>query len=290
MNSPLGLIGLGLVGSALAERFQLAGFVVHGHDINPAARLAFAERGGTAHPAAIDVAHCCRRIVLSLPTTEIVAQVVADLQPALQPGDILLDTTTGEPDEMAAIGQSLAKRDVRYLDATIAGSSAQVRSADVLVMLGGDAEAARACDGILNAFAKKAFYLGPSGAGARMKLVVNLVLGLHRAVLAEGLAFAKAIGVDPAAALDVLEGGPAFSRVMETKGAKMLERDFTPQARLAQHLKDVKIILAEAARRGAKAPLSELHQRLLESLVVEFGDEDNSAILRAFEAKASVGV
>jgi 3-hydroxyisobutyrate dehydrogenase-like beta-hydroxyacid dehydrogenase len=284
--SALGLIGLGLVGSALAERFQTAGFVVHGHDIAPAPRLAFASRGGTAHSTAIDVAKSCRRIVLSLPTTEIVQHVLAEIEPALQPGDILLDTTTGVPDAMAAIGVSLAKRGIHYLDATIAGSSAQVRTGEVIVMLGGHVSAATACEDLLRTFAKQWFHLGPCGSGARMKLVVNLVLGLNRAVLAEGLAFARACGVDSAVALEVLQASPAYSRVMETKGRKMLEHDFEPQARLRQHLKDVRLILDEAAQHDAKTPLSELHRRLLETIVAAgFGDEDNAAILRAFEIK-----
>ena len=290
MNSlPIGLIGLGLVGSALAERLQSASFIVHGHDIAASPRLAFAERGGNAHPTAIEVARSCRHIVLSLPTTDIVEQVLAEIDAALQPGDVILDTTTGEPDAMAAIGASLARRGVHYLDATIAGSSAQVRAGDVIVMLGGDAAAANACDPILRSFAKQTFHLGPCGSGARMKLVVNLVLGLHRAVLAEGLSFAQACGVDPAIALEVLQASPAFSRVMETKGQRMLKRDFVPQARLHQHLKDVRLILGEAQKHGVKTPLSELHRQLLESLVTAgFGDEDNAAIVRAFEPRVSV--
>lgn len=117
-----------------------------------------------------------------------------------------------------------------------------------------------------------------------MKLVVNLVLGLNRAILAEGLMFAQACGIDPSVALEVLEAGPAFSRVMETKGPKMLARDFSPHARLHQHLKDVRLILAAAERNNANIPLSTLHSSLLESLDLHgFGSEDNAAILRAFE-------
>ena len=176
------------------------------------------------------------------------------------------------------------ERGIHYLDATIAGSSAQVRRGDVIVMIGGDGTAVQACDDLLRTFAKQSFHLGPCGSGARMKLVVNLVLGLNRAVLAEGLAFANACGVDLAAALDVLQAGPAFSRVMETKGRKMLERNFQPQARLHQHLKDVRLILAEAAKHGAKTPLSAVHRQLLEALdAAGYGDEDNSAIVRAFD-------
>ena len=117
-----------------------------------------------------------------------------------------------------------------------------------------------------------------------MKLVVNLVLGLNRAALAEGLAFARACGFNPADALKILAAGPAYSRAMDTKGRKMLEHDFTPQARLSQHLKDVRLILAAGASTGARLPLSEVHRRLLEQVErAGFGDADNSAILKAYE-------
>jgi 3-hydroxyisobutyrate dehydrogenase-like beta-hydroxyacid dehydrogenase len=283
--TPLGLIGLGLVGSALAQRFLAAGFAVNGYDIDPAARSTFAQLGGIAHPTAINVAAHCRRIVLSLPTSDIVREVIAQIEPALRPGDIILDTTTGEPDAMAQIGESLHQCGIHYLDATMAGSSAQVRAGNVIVMLGGDISAVDACEEMLQTFTKQSFHLGPVGSGARMKLVVNLVLGLNRAVLAEGLAFAKACGVDPASALRVLTAGPAFSQVMDTKGPKMLAHDFEPQARLSQHLKDVRLILAESAKHGAKTPLSELHRTMLQALEdAGFGNEDNAAIVRAFQA------
>jgi 3-hydroxyisobutyrate dehydrogenase-like beta-hydroxyacid dehydrogenase len=117
-----------------------------------------------------------------------------------------------------------------------------------------------------------------------MKLVVNLVLGLNRAVLAEGLAFARGCGLDLPRVLEVLQAGAAYSRVMDAKGARMLARDFRPQARLRQHLKDVELILDEARRVGAKAPLSELHRELLRRVVEQgSGDEDNSAVIRAYD-------
>src|SRR5262249_22050464 len=151
-----------------------------------------------------------------------------------------------------------------YLDAEIGGSSRQVRERDVIVLCGGDRAVYDQCADVFDCFARRTFYLGPWGSGARMELAMNLVLGLNRAVLAEGLTFAEALGLDPQTALDVLQAGPAWSRVMETKGAKMLHRDFVPEARLSQHLKDVRLILAAGERAGADLPLSTLHRELLE--------------------------
>jgi len=117
------------------------------------------------------------------------------------------------------------------------------------------------------------------------------VLGLNRAALAEGLALAAACGIDPAAALDVLKATPAFSTAMETKGPKMIARDYQPQARLAQHAKDVALIRALAARHGQSVPLSDIHAQLLaRAIELGLGDADNSAIIEAWgSANAECG-
>jgi 3-hydroxyisobutyrate dehydrogenase-like beta-hydroxyacid dehydrogenase len=282
-NATVGLIGLGLVGSALAERFLRSGFAVVGFDIDAGRREELRGHGGTVAGSADEVARSSRRIVLSLPNSAIVAAVVGPLRPSLAPGTILVDTTTGDPGPTAALGASLAEGWIAYLDATIAGSSAQVRDGEVLVVAGGEPSAFDACRDLFAAFAARAYRVGPCGSGARMKLVVNLVLGLQRAVLAEGLGLASSCGLDPAAALEILRESPAYSRVMDTKGAKMLSGDLAPQARLAQHLKDVRLILAMGDRHGARLPLSSMHRDLLEGLTASgYGDADNSAIIRAF--------
>ncbi|MFN0018032.1 MAG: NAD(P)-dependent oxidoreductase [Pirellulaceae bacterium] len=279
----VGIIGLGLVGSVLAERLISAGFAVTGYDTQPAQNEALSKLGGKSLASGTEVARSCDTILLSLPTSDIAAAVIEKIKPHL-PGKTVLDTTTGQPEAMTNMGQQLADIGCDYLDATIAGSSNQIRSGDVVMMLGGMDAAVRKCESLLTVLANQWFHLGSWGSGARMKLVVNIVLGLNRAVLAEGLSFAKSIGVDPQQALEVLKAGPAFSRVMDTKGEKMLAHEFSPQARLAQHHKDVKLILAEAARVDKSLPLSTLHEELLARLVAAGdGDLDNSVILKAFE-------
>jgi 3-hydroxyisobutyrate dehydrogenase-like beta-hydroxyacid dehydrogenase len=148
------------------------------------------------------------------------------------------------------------------------------------MMIGGAADDVQAAAGILEAITPVRFHAGPCGAGARMKLIVNLVLGLNRAVLAEGLAFAEACGVDAGLALAVLKASPAYSRAMDVKGAKMISRDYTPEARLRQHRKDVRLIIEESERNGAGVPLTRLHDELLEQAErAGYADLDNSAII-----------
>jgi 3-hydroxyisobutyrate dehydrogenase-like beta-hydroxyacid dehydrogenase len=279
----VGLIGLGLLGTALAERFLRLGKQLIGFDLDVSRRDHLMSLGGIALDTARDVVGRCRRIVLSLPTSDVVARVLDDIEPVLTAGKIIIDTTTGDPDEISTFGPRLEEKGVSYLDATVGGSSQQVRAGEAIVMVGGPEQSYSDCEDLLSSFTKDRFHVGPCGSGARMKLVMNLVLGLNRAVLGEALAFASSSGVEPVKALDILKSSPAYSRVMDVKGGKMLRQDFTPQARLSQHLKDVRLILRMGARTGARLPLSKLHEDLLAELEARgLGDADNSAVIKAF--------
>ncbi len=272
----IGVIGLGLMGSALAERIRLGGLRVVGFDVRPECRPDVA--------SVREVFAAARVVVLSLPTSDVVASVVNEAWDML-PGARIIDTTTGDPDATAELGQRLAAQGVEYLDATLTGSSQVARAGEVVVTAGGPEAAFRTSEDLFRLFAKAWHYVGPWGSGARTKLVVNLVLGLNRAVLAEGLAFALACGLDGAVMLEILRSGVAYSRVMDAKGPKMLAGDFTPEAKLAQHWKDVRLILEAGRRAGATLPLSELHERLLAEVAARgFAEADNSAVIRAFDS------
>ena len=283
-DRPVGVIGLGLMGGALAERLIGASFSVIGYDIDAAQCKALERIGGSVVLGAADVASRCDRVILSLPTTDVVEKVIGQMDAELRPDQIIVDTTTGDPERTAALGARLARRGVLYLDATVSGSSAQAKSGDVIVMAGGRRDVFDACEDVFRCFARRWFHVGDWGSGARMKLASNLVLGLNRAALAEGLAFAKSLGLDLEATLAILAESAAYSRVMDTKGRKMITGDFTPQAKLSQHLKDVRLILAAAASAGIDLPLSAEHRKLLEACeAAGFADADNSAIIRAFQ-------
>lgn len=279
---PIGLIGLGLLGSALAERMLRAGFQVAGFDLEETRCAEHVARGGRA--ALIREIAVQPTIVLCLPDSQVVANVVDQLLPLLSANTLMIDATTGDPDDTAALAARLQSQHIAYIDATVGGSSQQVREGSSIVMAGGAAEPIAAAKDVLDSWGRQWFHVGPPSSGARMKLVLNLALGLQRAVLAEALALATASGIDPAVALQILRAGPAFAACMETKGPKMLAADFTPQARLAQHYKDVGLIQALAARSGAEVPLSNTHAEILQrAIALGWGDADNSAILCAYQ-------
>jgi 3-hydroxyisobutyrate dehydrogenase-like beta-hydroxyacid dehydrogenase len=282
----VGLIGVGLLGSALAERFLDAGFPLLCFDTSPERCAEIARKGARITSAPSGVAAACRRIVLSLPDSDIVCNVAGEMESTLGAGQILIDTTTGDPARAVELARRLAANQVDYVDATISGSSQQVRTGDILIMVGARPEVFESCHDLFEAMGGRWFYLGECGSGQTMKLVTNLVMGLNRAALAEGLAFAEALGMEGDMVLRVLMASLAYSRVMETKGQKMLKRDFAPQARLSQHLKDVLLMLEAAGRLGLKLPLTETHRRLLDDLnSAGLGNADNSAILQAYSRK-----
>ncbi len=282
----LGLIGIGLVGQAIAERMLQAGWEVVGYDIAPQRREILRRLGGIAVEQAREVVNSAARVVLSLPDSEIVAQVLGALHGDIVPGTVLIDTTTGAPRSAETLAEEWTQRNVDYCDATILGSSEMVRCGTAMVLVGGNERQFSIVDSVVRPWAGDVLLVGPVGSGTRMKLVVNLALGLHRAVLAEALGMAEAIGIDAEQALRVLEMGSASSAVMPLKGPKMLRGDFRPQARLSQHLKDVGLILALGGSQQAKLPLTELHQSLLEECVRRgWGDLDNSAIFKLFQQK-----
>lgn len=286
LNKRVGLVGLGLMGRAFAQRLRAAGWEIVGFDVAPACCAQARKLGVRLVRSNAAVFRTCDRVFLSLPTLRETELVLRDAAAALRPGHLILDTTTGEPEHAEAIHKRLATQGVRYLDATISGNSEQVASGDdVLTMVGGDAEAFAAARRLLRVLTPRVRHVGPSGSGARLKLVTNLVLGLNRAVLAEGLCFAEQLGFTRRAALDVLMDSKAYSTVMDTKGEKMVNEDFTPQARLSQHLKDVRLMLQAAKARRFKLPLTQVHRQLLEAAeAAGFGALDNSALIKVLAA------
>jgi 3-hydroxyisobutyrate dehydrogenase-like beta-hydroxyacid dehydrogenase len=280
----VGLIGIGLVGAALAQRWLERSQLVIGNDLSAAQRATFQALGGQAVETASEVFQRSQLVVLSLPDSQVVDEVLAACRSAIQPGTWIIDTTTGDPADTVRRAAELARGQVRYVDATLVGSSQQIKDGTAVMLVGGDDTARQRCHELFAANVRACFLVGPSGAAARMKLIVNLVLGLHRAVLAEGLALGTACGFSREQTLAVLQATSAYSAVMDTKGKKMIARDYTGvQARLAQHAKDVACIRELGDRVQQPLPLTTVHQQLLQNAIQQgYAEADNSAILEAF--------
>ena len=275
----IGVIGLGLMGTAIVDRLLEYQFVPYVWNRTREKAEPLVDRGAvwSDNPLAD-----CDRVIVSLYSSDVVEAVLQRLKNSLRNGQIMIDTTTGDPEQSVIWEQRLAESGASYLDSPISGSSEQTRRGEATVIVSGQQRAFDACHDLWPVLGKNVFYVGASGNAARMKLVSNLVLGLNRAALAEGLVFAESLGTDSASALEVLRGSAAYSRQMDTKGRKMIDGDFTTQAKLSQHLKDVRLMLHAASAAGLSLPLADTHRRLLEqAAALGLGELDNSAIIEA---------
>lgn len=274
---------MGLLGSALAESLIKAGFTVRGYDTAPARVREHEARGGVPARSPADAARGATVVMTCLMTADIVREVLLGPDGAIdaaEPGLVVIDNSTIHPDASAALAGLLAPRGIPMLDAPVAGSSGQARRREAPIVVGGDPEVFARCRPILDALTERVRHVGPNGAGARAKLVINLVLGLNRLALAEGLLFGLRQGLDGRALLAVLKDSGAYSRAMDLKGERMVEGNFEAEGKLVQHLKDVELMLEVGHAAGAPLLATALHRQLLLAGVAGgLGDHDNSAII-----------
>ena len=227
-------IGMGLLGSALAGNLIRAGYTVRGFDIAPERMREHEARGGVAARSPADAARGAAVVMTCLMTADLVRDVLLGGDGAVDAagsGLVVIDNSTIHPDASAALAALLAARGIPMLDAPVAGSSGQARRREAPVMVGGDPDLFARCRPILDALSERVRHVGPSGSGARAKLVVNLVLGLNRLALAEGLLFGLRQGLDGHALLAILKESSAYSRAMDIKGERMIEGNFDAPGR-----------------------------------------------------------
>jgi len=284
----IGFVGLGLMGSGMTGNLLNAGYRLWVYDIDREKAEAVAAKGAQRIMVPADMAREVDVIILSLPNSHVVDEVVINdlkLLDADSQGLILIDTTTADPTMSEALANRLREKGTEMLDATISGTSRMCTERDITFMVGGIEEVFRKCEAILSAMAERTYYLGKNGAGALMKLIVNLVLGLNRMVLAEGLSLGKKAGMDLHRLLEVLRNSAAYSRAMDMKGDKMVEEDFLPpEGKLAFHLKDVHLMLQLGRRLDVPLVLSSMHAQALTTQVAKGrGEWDNAAIISFYK-------
>jgi 2-hydroxy-3-oxopropionate reductase len=276
--TPVGLIGLGLMGEVYARRLIAAGFAVTGFDVDAARNERLAQIGGRAGTLA-GIARDCDPIVVAVFSTDQVEDVVERALLPAAAGKIVICTSTCDPDRVAALGARVAER-LRFLEVPVSGTSEQVRQGDGVGLIGGDEKIAADAAPVLAALFPKRHHIGKVGDGGRAKLAINLILGLNRLALAEGLVFADRLGLDPAAFLNLARVSAAASQVMDTKGPKMVAKNFAPEGRVRQTLKDTQLMLDQARKIGQQLPLLSVHAEVLEACRRHGeGEQDNSIVI-----------
>lgn len=275
--SPVGMIGLGLMGAALSARLIEAGTAVIGFDIDAAKHGTF---GGEAAGSAREVMARCRIVIIAVFDAGQIEAAFADFDGGL--AETLICTTTCAPDEIAHLSNRAAALGRHIVEAPISGTSTEVRAGSALALIAGERAAVERAAPVLDILCPRQIRFGRLGDAARTKLAINLVLQTNRAALAEGLAFAESMALDASTFLIALRESAAYSRVMDTKGEKMVARNFTPQPRIAQTLKDAELILKEAGRCSQDLPMTRLQAGLLRAAIALTGpDVDSAAVIEA---------
>jgi 3-hydroxyisobutyrate dehydrogenase len=290
----VGVVGTGLMGTACARRLLGTGFAVWGYDIDPGNLGRFESAGGRPARSLQQIAQVCRKVVLAVFNTDQVEEVIEGRQgllaevPVGAPPLTALCVSTCDPDRIAALAARIPRERVRFVESPISGTSAQTAAGDAFGLIGGDEDAIEHARDVLEAICPRWRHLGAVGNGGRAKLAINLVLGVNRAALAEGLVFAERMGLDPAVFLAAAQESAAYSQVMDVKGGKMVKGDFAPQGFVAQSLKDFSLMAEQAQRIGQRLPLAETYTELMKGCVARGeGELDNSAVIREIRRRRS---
>jgi 3-hydroxyisobutyrate dehydrogenase-like beta-hydroxyacid dehydrogenase len=286
-KAPIGIIGLGLMGTALSKRLIDAGRPLIGFDIDPA-RCQELQAAGSAVAASVrELAGRSRIVIVAVYDGAQAEAVFGEIEDGrgFQPSTVLCMTTCA-PDEIARLSARATHARIDLIEAPISGTSAELRDGTAVALLAGEGAPIESVATLLDILCPHRLRVGTIGDASRTKLAINLILQANRAALAEGLVFAEALGLDGRTFLAAARASAAYSRVMETKGEKMLTRDFHPQSHIAQTLKDAELILAEAGRRGVTLHLTMAQAGLLRTAIaIEGPDSDSAAVIEAIRQR-----
>jgi 3-hydroxyisobutyrate dehydrogenase-like beta-hydroxyacid dehydrogenase len=289
----IGIVGVGLLGTAVASRLLEARFEVVGCDTRPEQVAALRDRGlrpaGSPREAAAG-ADAVFTILPSLATVAAVLQGPGGLLETAPPTATIVQMSTISPALTRALGAAAARRGLGFLDAPMSGTSAMVARGDCTIFVAGDRARADACRPVFDAIARTTLYVGETGLASLAKLATNLLVGLNTAAVAEALVLGAKGGLDPGRLLDILKESAAGSRMLEIRGPLMVSHRFEPQMKSELFLKDFTLMLEEGARLGAPLPLTSLTQQLtLATVAAGRGGEDLAAIITTLERLAGMG-
>jgi 3-hydroxyisobutyrate dehydrogenase-like beta-hydroxyacid dehydrogenase len=288
----ISVIGLGAMGTPITTFLLKAGYPVTGFDLLEERMSHLAGMGLKPVNSAREAAQVADLILLSLPNWAAVRDVVegeGGLWGALQPGQIIVDTSTVPPWETKIMAEKLGPKGIAWMDVPISGSSAQARVGNMVFMVGGDKSVYKIIKPVLDKVGKKTVYVGPNSHAATLKLVVNQVLFLNQASAVEGFVHGLKAGLNPDVMLDVLVSGAAGSDLMAARGKDMLAGNFSIKGPLGLSIKDIEIILESAKRLGVMVPLTVLyHQLMLQAHYNGCDDSDATVVMKVYEQLAGI--
>ncbi len=287
MSRNVGVIGLGAMGFGMARSLLRGGFMVHGYDVRASALEQLAAENGIACDTPAQLAQHCDVLVIVVVNAEQTEEVLFGANGAcasLKPGSVVLACATVAPGFAASVAQRLAERQILMLDSPISGGAARAASGELSMMTSGVPEAYAKVEDVLAAMAKNVYRLGDKyGTGSKVKIINQLLAGVHIAAAAEAMALGMREGVDPAALYEVITHSAGNSWMFENRVPHILDGDYTPLSAVDIFVKDLGLVLDTA--RGSKFPLpmsATAHQMFMMASAAGHGKEDDSAVIKVF--------
>ncbi len=288
----IGIIGVGLLGGAVASRLLKRKFAVKGYDTRPKQVKALQPQGLIVARTIAEAAAEADAVFTILPSLESVETTIlgaGGLIETAPPRAILIQMSTISPELARRLAKAVTAKRLGFLDAPMSGTSAMVKRGDCAIFVAGDRKHAAACQPVFDAIAKKTFYVGDAGMASLAKLATNLLVGLNTAALAEALVLGAKGGLAPAVLVQILKESAGASKMVEVRGPLMASHRFDAQMKVDLFLKDFKLMLEEGRRLEVPLPLTSVTQQLATATAVAGrGEEDLAAIVTTFELLAGL--
>ncbi len=292
-NKPaIALFGLGSMGYGMASSLLRAGLKTWGFDISEERESRFREEGGAdgSRTDAVGTADIVVCVVVNAAQTEEILFGEDGVAEAMRPGTVFMSCATVSPEFARTAAQRLAERDVLYLDTPISGGAAKAATGELTIMGSGSPQAFDQAEPALDAMAAKVFRLGPeAGAGSAMKVVNQLLAGVHIAAAAEAVTFGLSQGIEPSKTLSVISECAGTSWMFENRVPHIVQGDYTPHSAVDIFVKDLGIVLDVARASGFSAPLSATAlQQFVAAHGMGHGREDDSAVAKVYARNAGL--
>jgi 3-hydroxyisobutyrate dehydrogenase len=284
--SAVGLIGLGAMGLGMAQSLRRAGFAPHVFDIRKEVAQSFAKDGGHACDSLSHMAQHCEvifSVVVNAAQTESILFGQDGLADHMRPGAVFVMCSTVDPNWSAALETRLADKGLLYLDSPISGGSVRAANGEITMMTGGQPQAYEKAEPFMQAMAAKIYKLGAAGAGTKVKIVNQLLAGVHIAAAAEAMALGIREGLEPAQLYEVITNRAGNSWMFENRMQQVVSGDYAPWSAVDIFVKDLGLVLDTA--RASKFPLpiaSTAHQMFMQASTAGHGAEGDSAVIKIF--------
>ncbi len=287
MSRNIGVIGLGAMGNGVARSLLRAGFTVHACDLRPDVLKRFADAGGVACASPAELGSRCDiviTLVVNAQQTEGVLFGTDGAATAMRPGTLVIASATVPPAFAAALGRRLGEQGILMLDAPVSGGAGRAASGEMTMMTSGPAEAYSLAEDVLAAISGKVYRLGDThGAGSKVKIINQLLAGVHIAAAAEAMALGLREGVNPDALYDVMTHSAGNSWMFENRVPHILSGDYTPLSAVDIFVKDLGMVLDTARTSKFPLPLSAAaHQMFMMASTAGHGGEDDAAVIKIF--------